>query len=1131
MSENALKEAQAVDREHAHRNDARHILRSVGLALDSQVSSGVRWPFELLQNAHDFGAREGENLVEVEFCQQDEDLVVSHNGRIFSIPELKALLSGGSSKEFDGVDTTGRFGTGFLVTHAISARVDVDGILQTADGQLETFRIELNRPRDQDRILKNIELTDEAFGAAQPAPGALNNPTASFTYHNANPEVVRAGLDRLEQAIPYLYGTCANLGEVRIRRPEKTVVFRRKSPADVGFRDIDGFVLKEAVVIASDSEEAATRQFAAVSILARVNAGPDGAADGRDASAGLLLILEHDDAAGANIVFPEPGFPRIFVQFPINETGSLPFNTVFESRFNPKPERDGITMNPHDRGLLKAALSAFPSMVKYAVSSGWGNAHRLALIDVPNQALGGETAAAEELAWWKEVIAEAAAATASKPIISTGTEYLPAISDDEEFVSFPAPAASETEQFPVDYDSLYGLAERVTSLHLPDRAVAREWDAIARRWADIGLPVNRVGLRELVEWVKRGCQAISDLPIAGDPFQWLADLLLLISDLPEEINKRQFLSGMIPDQHSLLRSAGDLRFDGGIPEEVKDIADTAGLDLRAKLVHSGLVDVLTSPGYEPAKTLAEETLGQPYPEPEALEALLDRLDERLPDDSPVSSQDGPSPLHTSARLVAFLAPEEENTGLLRRCPLLTAEDKIVRLANNLQVLAPVSHWPDSARPYRDLYARHRVLSDSYTDDAELNVALLLLVERSLALPGPFFKGRRSSPVEGPLLKEIAPGCPVERVTYRLHQFGQIAFLANELVPRCGNDRVLAEMLLGFVVNVAAKEDPEWHGTWSTTHTLRDGEAVEFQTYNSTWPFELKVRSWLPVVDEEGKIVGQVPANEGNLRPLLGEEWLQDNPTGIDLLHRAFGFRQLTLMLENMDKGVERDLVQLLQDPDLVKSAAANLDLVKATVSNPEVARILSEADPEEIQDIREELDKKKRQNEIRKRNNNFGHAVEEAVKKAVEALGPMRLELVDWGYDYEVFPDGASFTFEVGSYFLEVKATTTRDVRLTPTQANKAWQEPERFVLCVVDLYGQHIKEAWEPADILPWARIVTKVGGEFEEIHKGVTSFSDTAKPVHLRNDEMLRYGVSMDLWSQGVSIGEWVHSLSGSP
>ena len=230
MSENALKKPQSFDRGQAHRNDARCILQRVVLALDSQRSSGVRWPFELLQNAYEFGAREGQDLVEIEFSQHNEQLVVSRNGRIFSIPELKALLSGGWNKEFDGIDTTGRFGTGFLVTHAISSRVDVNGILQTVNGRLETFQIELNRPPDKARILKNIELTDEAFGAAQAAPGTLNVPTVTFTYHNANAEVVRAGLDRLEQTIPNLYETCDNLVKVRIRRAEKTVVFRRTSP-------------------------------------------------------------------------------------------------------------------------------------------------------------------------------------------------------------------------------------------------------------------------------------------------------------------------------------------------------------------------------------------------------------------------------------------------------------------------------------------------------------------------------------------------------------------------------------------------------------------------------------------------------------------------------------------------------------------------------------------------------------------------------------------------------------------------------------------------------------------------------------------------------------------------------------
>ena len=289
---------------------------------------------------------------------------------------------------------------------------------------------------------------------------------------------------------------------------------------------------------------------------------------------------------------------------------------------------------------------------------------------------------------------------------------------------------------------------------------------------------------------------------------------------------------------------------------------------------------------------------------------------------------------------------------------------------------------------------HRLPS---ANQLQLNTALELLIERTLALPGPLFRGRRSSPVDGPLLSEIAPDCPVDRFTYRSHEFGQIAFLSNEVVPRCGNHQELAQLLLDFVVNVASREDQGWNNTSLVTSRTRDGEdEVPFRTYNSTWPFELKVRSWIPVVDEEEKIVGQAPANEVNLKPLLGQDWLQDNLPGIDLLHQVFGFRQFTLMLENLESDVESDLVRLLQDPDMVKSAAANIDLIKATVSNPEIARILTEAEAEDIREIQDELDKKKRQVEIRNRNNNFGHAVQEAVKQALEALD-LRLELVDWG--------------------------------------------------------------------------------------------------------------------------------------
>ena len=752
MSENALTEARAVDRDQAHRNDARRILERVESALEGQHSPEVRWPFELVQNAHDFGARDGEELVEIDFVHEDDSLVVSHNGRIFSIPELKALLSGGSSKEFDGDDTTGRFGTGFLVTHAISTRVDVDGILQTADGQLEAFSIQLDRPKDEAAILENIKYTDDAFVAACPVFDVTDMPTASFRYHNANSRIVDIGLDRLEQTIPYLFATCHRLGALRVRRSDGTTVFRRLSNRESTLRISDGFSTTETVVSAVKGDD--RRRFMAISVSTNVSIDADDSDEERHTSTGLLVILQQNDGVQDTVILPEPVLPRVFVQFPINETASLPFNIILNSKFRPKQERDGISMNERDRELIEGALSAFPLVVEQAVNAGWGNAHALARLDVPTQPLGGENTATEELHWWKEVIIQAAEATASKPIIATESGRLPAVSRDDDIVSFLVPATDVTEQQAIDYEQLYSLALRLENIQLPDKALAQDWEAIARQWSHIGIAVDRLGLRELTERVGEGCDSIDDLTISGDPFQWLADLFLLVSDLPEHINATPFLNGLVPDQHSRLRNAQDLRFDEDISEQIKDIADTASLDLRSTLLHSRFATALHQPGYESAKTLAQEILGRPFSESQAVEAILDKLDDQLPDDAPVPHSDRVPALLTSARLISFLATKGHDTNLIRRSPLLTAEDKIVRLTNNLRILAPVSHWPETARPYKDLYTENRLLSDRYVDDEALKTVLHPLIQENMVIPRPLYEGRRASPIEGPLLGNL-----------------------------------------------------------------------------------------------------------------------------------------------------------------------------------------------------------------------------------------------------------------------------------------------------------------------------------------------------------------------------------------
>ena len=145
----------------------------------------------------------------------------------------------------------------------------------------------------------------------------------------------------------------------------------------------------------------------------------------------------------------------------------------------------------------------------------------------------------------------------------------------------------------------------------------------------------------------------------------------------------------------------------------------------------------------------------------------------------------------------------------------------------------------------------------------------------------------------------------------------------------------------------------------------------------------------------------------------------------------------------------------------------------------------------------------------------------------------MHTALIDRGYDYDLFleeptVDAGTHHVMLGDYLLEIKATTTGEVRLTPAQARTASQQIDRFVLCVVDLRdvtAERLAGDWTPSDIEPRARIVAQIGTLAVESHTLVEQAKDCE--IGIRNDTALRYGVPVAVWQIGVSISDWVDSL----
>ena len=255
---------------------------------------------------------------------------------------------------------------------------------------------------------------------------------------------------------------------------------------------------------------------------------------------------------------------------------------------------------------------------------------------------------------------------------------------------------------------------------------------------------------------------------------------------------------------------------------------------------------------------------------------------------------------------------------------------------------------------------------------------------------------------------------------------------------------------------------------------------------------------------------QCPPTRVTLDKLLDPAWLEHNDAAIRLLSRWFGFDQLDLRLRGIepDSGKREKLRNSLAR--LVEVGGANLKFYSSLA--------------EEVEARSRDIDHFRR----------MGIGVQEAIKSAMEAH-KLDLELVDHGFDYKVIVptdnvlDDASQRFTVGPYLLEVKATTTGQPRLTPLQAEKASKEPDNYVLCVVDLRSfedEDLASEWSASIVEPLAKIVPDIGSRVE----GTYSLVEDAKSrsIAVRNESALRYEVPSEVWESGISIAEWVSTVS---
>ena len=1101
MTNRALSDYKAARERRLGSNDARRIRAERDKARSPTSGAARRWPFELLQNAHDPGPRQGADSVDLTFTAGDSTLTFCHNGRPFTMDDLAALLSGGSNKEYDSADTTGRFGTGFLVTHVLSPRIRLRGVIDS-EPQHERFEIDLDRSGNEAQILDNTTAAEECIRAAIAIDSLDGMWTAEFEYPIDNPEAAAVGVEEFRQAIPCLYGTCRHLGNVTVEmasgRAEHWQLEETKR------REWSGVTIDERHLTCRTGEVATTYR-----VLRLVPADTE--------DVGLIVLLRLD-SEGWEFLPVAPGLPRVFSRFPVRASTFLPINCVIDGRFEVQEERDRIAMQEGDRARLAAALRLVPKAAQLSLEEDWQRRHWL--VRVAKVANGfSETTSDEELKWWNGHLRSVADQLAKLPLIETTDGRLPAIAAPGSSVAnFVLPRYSCTvSEDEVSESDVWELACNTTVLHPPTRDLSSDWNALSSGWGTLGTQISRSGLKEIGGEVRGDAGRLEELPVRGRPHRWIAQYLDIIGKLPSGHDCTDLLDGLLPNQKGELCSPSALKRDLGIPDDLKGIAEMGGCDVRGRLLDADLADMGPDEGFSALQALLAKEMPGTLSEDQVLEECLNHLGQELPDGEKAGEDAGKGTaalVEASVQLLAYVwtVKGKEGMSLPRRCPLLTREGSIARYTPK-KIMAPVAAWNERGRPFADIYVPGRVLADIYhdrsTDACDLIAAL---VAWDIAFPDPLIVAPRGE-VDDQLLRSLVAGdTDVTGLTLRGETFSQVALFGTEVIQRCEDSWERASLLLGFILTYIALHDPHWHQHRAVT-AKRSGEEVPLIVREALWVAELQRRAWVPMEGEKG--IEKVMPSPASLGPLLHDhsEWLIGNDAGIELLIECFGFDMLDLRLQALPEGVKGDVSDRLAK--LVQMGGDNREFYERLVAEAETRR---------------------KREEEKERNKKFGLAVQEAIEKYLLGLG-LDVDVIDNGYDLDVavpedvpLIEAGTHTCSVGPYHVEIKATTSGDVRLTPAQAKVA-SEDDRFVLCVVDLRGcnpARLTGPWSADDVVPLATMVAGLRSTVGETHSLVEAA--TRQEIAIRNEKQLRYAVPPRVWREGNAIESWVDEIAPS-
>ena len=1054
-------------------NTAQSVLNHLKALESNRAHVLTRWVWELLQNARD-AASESDTQLAASIEQTGEEIVFRHNGDNFKREEIIHLIYHGSTKVDSGV-TIGQYGSGFLTTHLLSPEIEVSGQLE--DGRC--FKFPLKREIDSvSELSESMKRASNDFVSSLSRAQTSDDFATMFRYPLRDDalEVVKEGIATLKLCAPFVVAFNREFSSIDIKTPDGTMDFKviERTP-------LEQSELEQVTVAVTENGNRKELNY----VLAH-----------GDKSSVAAPLESMDDG---QVCLSLGSTPRLFLGFPLVGTENFSFPVVINSlNFTPTENRDGIFLwqapdvaNQENQDAIEEAGELLVGMLKFAASSGWHNAYRLAEIpDLQAQIWLNRDQLRKCI---KELVIEKIRQT--PVVLNESGEAIPPSKAE-------LPLADTPEGVVHLWDLLVGWQEDSDIWPRRDEAVG--WCDASRSWArvserDVSSFEEVIDGRKLASIVDdashdkladprthRLSLLKNSLKDNVSPIDWLDRLIgfLNTNGLAEAIREYR----IVPSQRGFLRVLPNLGRDDGIDEGLKDVAELLGWQLRGELRDTRLT------------SLSDESVSEGRDNDDVAGELINRLRERAnnnPDDAFAKA---------STQLFTWIV-KSECWELLADFPVFARRMETDRPLTVLHLprsgqsndrpMAPVRVWEEDLQSFADLFPPARILSYDFFEavpamDTWQMIAHRDLVRTEVIIPDKvtFNKFYPDYPLQEGVEHSTVEPVPITDVWRK-----------PDIMERVRDSQARARLFWRFLTEWLSPRDA---GSLEIEQAECEcGE--EHRYYPAAWIEPLRENTWVRMGND-----ARTYATSQSLANLLRGDGgdpgtLRRNFAATKLLE-ALGISYFDLLRAY---GATTDEQRKAQDEVLTNILATSL----GNVSHLDYARQYME-DLKDDQDLPNILaDRRERRRQIHD-NQRLGYEVEDLVREALESEG-FTVERTGVGSDFSMeYGDLTKLALSKSdrSWLVEVKATRDNRVRMTAVQAKTAVTEGYGFLLCVVPVEGQVADLALD--DVQANLQFVQDIGPRLEPLCDNLDEFNSKRSDI----TSEVSHGVQLEV-EEGVA------------